>query len=82
MKENLFLPTDLFEPWKIKFIKLWLQFQKNMYFAKLGDTGNKYKTYHSAIKMKSVDGKLSTYIDFTKENKVMAKGYSPKICKK
>ena len=82
MKENLFLPTDLFEPWKIKFIKLWLQFQKNMYFAKLGDTGNKYNTYHSAIKMKSVDGKLSTYIDFTKENKVMAKGYSPKICKK
>ena len=53
-----------------------------MYFAKLGDTGNKYKTYHSAIKMKSVDGNLSTYIDFTKENKVMAKAFSPKICKK
>ena len=67
---------------KNKIYKIMTSVSKNMYFAKLGDTGNKYNTYHSAIKMKSVDGKLSTYIDFTKENKEMAKSYSPKICKK
>ena len=38
---------------------------KNMYINKLDAILNKYKnTYHSAIKMKPVDVKSSTYIDF------------------
>ena len=37
---------------------------KNLYFHKLDDIVNKYSnTYHSAIKMKPVDVKPSTYID-------------------
>ena len=39
-----------------------------MYIDKLDDIVNKYNnTYHSAIKMKPVDGKSSTYIDSSKE---------------
>ena len=42
---------------------------KNMYVDKLADIVNKYNnTYHSTIKMKPVDVKSSTYIDFNKEN--------------
>ena len=38
---------------------------KNMYINKLDVILNKYKNaYHSAIKMKPVDVKSSTYIDF------------------
>ena len=36
-----------------------------VYINKLADTFNKYNnTYHSAIKMKLVDVKSNTYIDF------------------
>ena len=39
-----------------------------MYIDKLNDIVNKYnKIYHSTIKMKRVDVKSSTYIDFNKE---------------
>ena len=39
-----------------------------MCFDKLDDIVNKYNaTYHSTIKMKPVDVKLSTYIDSSKE---------------
>ena len=41
---------------------------KNVYIDKLDDLINKYNnTYHSTIKMKPVDGKSSTYIDFGKK---------------
>ena len=42
---------------------------KNMYVDKLDDIVNKYNNaYYRTIKMKAVDLKLSTYIDFNKEN--------------
>ena len=42
---------------------------KNVYIDKLADIINKYNnSYHSTIKMKSVDLKWSTYIDFNQEN--------------
>ena len=43
---------------------------KNLYIDNwLSDTVNKYKnTYHSAIKMKPINIKSSTYIDFGEEN--------------
>ena len=42
---------------------------QNLYIDKLADIVNKYNnSYHSTIKIKSVDVKLSTYIDFKKEN--------------
>ena len=38
---------------------------KNVYIGKLDDIGNKYSNkYHSTIKIKPVDVKSSTYIDF------------------
>ena len=42
---------------------------KDVYIDKLVDIANNYNnTYHSTIKMKPVDVKSSTYIDFDKEN--------------
>ena len=42
---------------------------KNVYIDKLGDTVKKYNnTYHRPIKMKPVDVKSKTYINFNKEN--------------
>ena len=42
---------------------------KNVYIDKLDHIVNKYNhTYHSTIKMKPVDVKSSTYIDFDKKN--------------
>ena len=42
---------------------------KNGYIKKLGDKDNKYNnTYDRTIKMKPVDEKSSTYIDFNEEN--------------
>ena len=41
---------------------------KNVYIDKLDDIVNKYNnTYHSTIKMKTVDVKSNTYIDSSKE---------------
>ena len=41
---------------------------KNVYIDKLDNIVNKYNnTYHSTIKMKPVDVKSNTYIDFSKE---------------
>ena len=41
---------------------------KNVYIDKLDDIVNKYdNTYHRKIKVKPVDVKPSTYIDFSKE---------------
>ena len=42
---------------------------KNMYIDKLDDKVNKYNNiYHNTIKMKLVDVKSSTYINFDKKN--------------
>ena len=41
---------------------------KNVYIEKLADIVNKYNnTHHSAIKVKSVDVKTSTYSDFVQK---------------
>ena len=42
---------------------------KNVYIDKLADIVNKYNiTYHKTIKMKPIDVKSSTYIDFNKND--------------
>ena len=68
MRGNLLLLKDSLEPWKIKFINTWLQFQ-NVYLDKL-DIVTKYNnTYHSTIKMKPIDVKSNTYLDSSKDKK-------------
>ena len=45
---------------------------KSVYIDKLDDIVNKYNnTYHVAIKMKPDDVKSNTYIDFSKEIKIL-----------
>ena len=70
MKENLLLLKDLFGPSRIKFINiLYTSVSKTVYTDYLDNIINEYNnTYHSTIKMKSVDVKSSTYIDCNKEN--------------
>ena len=51
-----------------KIYKYITSISKNMYINKLVDTVNKYNTYHSTIKMKPVNVKSSTYIDFDNNN--------------
>ena len=41
---------------------------KNVYIDKLADMANKYNNTYSTIKIKSVDVKSSTHIDFNREN--------------
>ena len=54
---------------KNKIYKYMTSVSKNVYIENLADIVNKYNnTYHSKIKMKPVDVKSSTYIDFNKEN--------------
>ena len=54
---------------KIKIYKYITSVSKNVYIDKLHDIVNKYNnTYQSTVKMKPVDVKSSTYIDFIKEN--------------
>ena len=53
---------------KNKIYKYMASISKNVYNDKLHDIVNRYNnTYHSTIKMKSVDVKSNTYIDFSKE---------------
>ena len=41
---------------------------KNVYIDKSGDIVNKYNnTYHSTIKIKSIDGRSNRYIDSSKK---------------
>ena len=40
---------------------------KNMYIDKLDDIVDEYNTYHRTIKIKPVEVKDNTYIDFNKE---------------
>ena len=45
-----------------------ISMSKNIYIDQLDDIVNKYNnTYHSTIKMKPIDVKWNTYIDFSKE---------------
>ena len=53
---------------KNKIYKYMTSVSKNVFVDKLDDIVNKYNdTYHSNIKMKPVDVKSSTYIDYSKE---------------
>ena len=53
-----------------KIYKYMTSVSKNVHINKLDDIVNKYNnTYNNAIKIKSVDVKSSTYIDFDKMNK-------------
>ena len=54
---------------KKKVYKCMTSTSKSGYIDKLVDIVNKYNnTYHRTIKMKPIDVKLSTYINFNKEN--------------
>ena len=53
---------------KNKIYKYMMSVSKNVYIDQLDDIVDKgNKTYHSTIKMKSVDVKSNTYIDSSKE---------------
>ena len=53
---------------KTKIYKYMTSISKNVYIDKLDDIVDEYNnTYHRAIKMKPVDVKDNTYIDFKKE---------------
>ena len=53
---------------KNKIYKYMTSVSKNLYIDKLDDTVKKYNnTYHTSIKMKPIDVKDNTYIDFKKE---------------
>ena len=53
---------------KTKIYKYMTSISKNVYIDKLDDIVNEYNnTYHRTIKMKPVDVKDNTYIDFEKE---------------
>ena len=53
---------------KTKIYKYMTSVSKNVYIDKLDDIVKKYNnTYHTSIKMKPVDVKDNTYIDFKKE---------------
>ena len=53
---------------KTKIYKYMISISKNVYIDKLDDIVNEYNnTYHRTIKMKPVDVKDNTYIDFKKE---------------
>ena len=53
---------------KTKICKYMILISKNAYIDKLDDIVNEYNnTYHRTIKMKPVDVKDNTYIDFKKE---------------
>ena len=56
-------------PLKTKIYKYMTAISKNAYIDKLDDIVNEYNsTYHATIKMKPIDVKDNTYIDFKKEN--------------
>ena len=55
-------------PLKTKICKYMTSISRNVYIDKLDDIVNKYNnTYHGTIKMKPVDVKDNTYIDFGKQ---------------
>ena len=52
---------------KIKIYKYMTSISKNVYIDELDDIVNEYNTYHRTIKVKPVEVKDNTYIDFKKE---------------
>ena len=46
-----------------------ISISKSVYIDKLGDIVNEYNNvYHREIKMKPIDAKDNTYVNFSKEN--------------
>ena len=68
-KEKFVVDERFIRTLKNNIYKIMTSISKNMYIDKLDDIVSNYNnTYHSTIKMKPVDVKSSTYIDFNKEN--------------
>ena len=67
MKENQSLLKDLLEL-KNKIYKHVTLISKNVYIDKLDIVNECNNTYHRTNKMKPIDVKNNTYIDFGKEN--------------
>ena len=65
---KLVVAERLIRTWKTKIYKYMTLISKSVYIDKLNDIVNEYNnTYHRTIKMKPVDVKGNTYIDFKKE---------------
>ena len=63
------VPERFIRTLKNKIYKYMTSISKSVYIDKLKGIINKYNnTYHSTIKMKPLDIKSNTYIDFNKEN--------------
>ena len=63
------VPERFIRTLKNKIYKYMTSISKRVYIDKLRGIINKYNnTYHSTIKMKPLDVKSNTYIDFNKEN--------------
>ena len=63
------VPERFIRTLKNKIYKYMTSISKSVYIDKLKSIINKYNnTYHSTIKMKPLDIKSNTYIDFNKEN--------------
>ena len=91
--EGKFVVTERFiKTLKNKIYKYLTSISKNVYIDKLDDTVNKYNnTYHRTIKLKPIDVKDNTYIDFGNDPKfkvgdhvriskykiIFAKSYTP-----
>ena len=68
MRENQLSLKRFIRTLKTKIYKYMTSVSKNVYIDKLDDIVSKYNnTYHRTIKMKPVDVKDNTYIDFKKE---------------
>ena len=68
MKENQFFPKSFIRALKNKIYKYMTAMSKSVYINKVDDIVNEYNnTYHRTIKMRPVDVKYNTYIDFEKE---------------
>ena len=67
-KGNSVIPERFIRALKNKVYKYMTSISKNVYIDKLDDIVKEYNnTYHTSIKMKPVDVKDNTYIDFKKE---------------
>ena len=68
-EENSVVAERFLRSLKNKIHKHMTSISKKVYIDKLADIVNKYNnTYYRTIKLKPVDVKSSTYIDFNKEN--------------
>ena len=68
MKEKSVIAERFIRTLKTKIYKYMTSVSKNVYIDKLDDTSDEYNnTYHRTIKMKPIDVKDNTYIDFEKE---------------